>query len=106
MIVALGMILGSGASSGQVRRPADFTMKQREGSPGPVVFSHDKHLAKVERCTTCHARAFKMKRDETAPMTMEVMQEGKLCGACHDGTRRIAGAVVFALDNCDRCHGS
>jgi len=101
----LGMILLTGApGQGQVKPPADFTLQAGEGSPGPVTFSHARHLARVERCTTCHARTFKMKRDQTGPMTMEAMQQGKLCGTCHDGKRQIAGTVVFSLDDCDRCH--
>jgi c(7)-type cytochrome triheme protein len=104
---ALGMMLLVGAPGhGAVTAPPDFRLEAGEGSPGPVTFSHARHLARVERCTTCHARTFKMHRGATGPMTMEAMQQGKLCGACHDGRKRIGEAVVFSLDDCARCHAS
>lgn len=91
---------------GQVKTPPDFVMKKGENSPGPVRFSHDRHRAKVNKCTPCHARTFKLKRDQSGPITLEGLQQGKFCGACHDGKTRVAGTVVFSIDECDRCHGS
>ncbi len=35
---------------------------------------------------------------------MAALQEGRFCGACHDGKTRLGGAVVFSLDECDKCH--
>jgi hypothetical protein len=55
-------------------------MAKAESSPGEVTFSHEKHRAKLAK------------------------QEGKLCGACHDGRTKMGGAVVFPIDECDRCH--
>jgi c(7)-type cytochrome triheme protein len=47
---------------------------------------------------------FKMKRGQSEKITLAAKQEGKLCGACHDGKTSMGGAVVFAVDQCDSCH--
>jgi c(7)-type cytochrome triheme protein len=97
-------LLSSGPGIAQLKSPPDFTFDKAENSPGPVTFSHDKHRAKVDKCTTCHMRDFKMKRGASGPITLAAKQEGKYCGACHDGKTKIGGAVVFPIDACDKCH--
>jgi c(7)-type cytochrome triheme protein len=105
VVAALAIALLSGvAGVAQVKSPADFTFKQAENSPGQVTFSHDKHRTKVDKCSTCHMRDFKMKRGGSGPITLAAKQEGKYCGACHDGKTKIGGAVVFPIDACDKCH--
>ena len=84
--------------------PADFPMPKAETSPGQVTFSHVRHLAKVTKCSLCHMRDMKMKRGGTGPFAMEAMQQGKTCGACHDGKTVLGGGAVFSLEACDRCH--
>jgi c(7)-type cytochrome triheme protein len=84
--------------------PPDFTIEQGKDSPGPVTFSHQKHRAKVEKCTACHAKTFKMKRGQSGTITLAALQEGKFCGACHDGKTQVAGTVVFPIDACEKCH--
>jgi c(7)-type cytochrome triheme protein len=59
---------------------------------------------KVDKCTLCHMRDFKMKRGASGPITLAAKQEGKFCGACHDGKTQLGGVVVFPIDECDRCH--
>jgi c(7)-type cytochrome triheme protein len=49
-------------------------------------------------------RDFKMKRGTSGQITLAAKQEGKFCGACHDGKMQMGGAVVFPIDECDRCH--
>lgn len=88
----------------QAQVPPDFTMPQADTSPGPVVFSHGRHLPRVEKCSRCHMRGFKLQRGASPPVTLAAKQEGKLCGACHDGRTRMGGATVFPVDECDRCH--
>lgn len=88
----------------QTRLPPDFVLPKAESSPGPVTFSHAGHLPKVGTCSACHMRDLKMKRGASGPFTMAAMQEGKLCGACHDGKTKRGGTVVFPLDECDKCH--
>ena len=98
------VLLAAGASAAEMTPPKDFTLPKAESSPGGVTFSHARHLAKVGRCSTCHMRDVKMKRGASAPMTMAALEQGKLCGACHDGKTSVGGNVVFGLDQCDACH--
>lgn len=106
LVLGAGLALGApwAGSAQTIRSPADFEMKKSENSPGPVTFSHDRHRARVSKCTTCHMQGFRMQRGQSGPITLEAKQEGRYCGACHDGTRTVDGAVVFAIDDCERCH--
>jgi c(7)-type cytochrome triheme protein len=97
-------VLFSELGGAQAQVPPDFTMPQADSSPGPVVFSHGRHLPRVEKCSRCHMRGFKLQRGASPPVTLAAKQEGKLCGACHDGRTRMGGVTVFPVDECDRCH--
>jgi c(7)-type cytochrome triheme protein len=48
-------------------------------------------------------RDLKMKRGASG-ITLAGKQEGKFCGACHDGKPGPDGRPVFPVDECDRCH--
>jgi c(7)-type cytochrome triheme protein len=103
-LVAVGFAAaGVLVAHAQRRLPPDFPMPRAETSPGPVTFSHARHAA-VPKCTACHATDFKMTRGASPPVTLEAKQEGKACGRCHDGKTRIAGKVVFPVEQCDTCH--
>jgi len=91
----------------QVKVPGDFTFEGGKDSPGPVTFSHENHRAKVDKCTACHTKVFKMKKGTTGPLAMEKMKAGEQCGACHNGKTEVGGKVVFTVDdkaNCEKCH--
>ncbi len=110
-LVGLALAVGFGIGllafspgAAQVKVPPDFTFEKGKDSPAPVTFSHEKHKAKVDKCTACHVKVFKMKLGQSGPITLAALQEGKFCGACHDGKTQIAGTVVFPIDACDRCH--
>jgi c(7)-type cytochrome triheme protein len=48
-----------------------------------------------------------MKKGQDAPLTMERMNNGQLCGACHNGKTAVKGKAVFPVSdaaNCERCH--
>jgi c(7)-type cytochrome triheme protein len=82
----------------QMKGPADFSFAG--GSEGKVVFSHEKHLAKGEKCTECHTKIFKMTKQHST-FKMADMEKGQACGACHNGQ------VAFSLKekaNCTKCH--
>lgn len=107
--VVTAAILGSaGDGAAQAAKiPPDFVFEQGKESPGPVTFSHERHKAKVEKCTACHVKIFKMKKGQSGPLTMEKMKAGQQCGACHDGKTRAGTTVVFAVAeeaNCAKCH--
>ena len=64
---------------------------------GELKFSHAKHLG-IYTCGDCHAALFKTSRDNPH-VSMAQMQQGKSCGACHDGT------TAFSVKgDCVKCH--
>jgi c(7)-type cytochrome triheme protein len=103
-VSTVAMLLGSSVRAADLRAPADFTMSRSDSSPGPVTFSHQQHLAKGVKCSSCHMRDFKLKRGASGPITLDAKLEGKFCGACHDGKTVVGGAAVFPIDECDKCH--
>lgn len=66
----------------------------------PAVFSHWKHRVKF-KCFVCHNKTvgFEMKADST-PVTMDAINDGKYCGACHKGLP----AFAVGFETCSRCH--
>ncbi len=106
--VAIGLATASSETvSAQVKPPADFKFDRGKDSPGAVTFSHEEHKERVGGCTACHTKIFKMKKGQDGPFTMERINNGQLCGACHNGTTKIKDKEVFAAAdkaNCERCH--
>lgn len=64
---------------------------------GDVVFSHDKHTAPFG-CADCHPRLFQPQSDNKA-LTMEEMEKGLGCGACHNGDKAFS-----VKEQCQSCH--
>ena len=64
---------------------------------GNVTFSHNTHTG-LYKCDDCHTKLFKTARSKTK-VTMTEMENGKSCGACHDGK---TGFTV--KENCATCH--
>ena len=78
LIIGFGLgFLAFSPGAAQVKLPPDFTFEKGKDSPGPVAFSHEKHKAKVEKCTECHVKVFKMKLGQSGPITLAALQEGK-----------------------------
>jgi c(7)-type cytochrome triheme protein len=71
-------------------------------SNGKVVFDGKVHADKGLKCADCHTKPklFEMKKGGDK-ITMAAMNNGKFCGACHDGTK--AFSVKVAAD-CAKCH--
>lgn len=68
---------------------------------GTVVFNHGDHFDYLgtKVCSTCHQEIFALKREKNPEFTMKDMEEGKACGACHNGD------MAFGVDsNCASCH--
>jgi c(7)-type cytochrome triheme protein len=66
---------------------------------GKATFSHKIHTAAFE-CASCHPTTFKAQKG-TNKATMEQMEKGASCGACHDGS------TAFSVKDdkfCDKCH--
>ena len=77
------------------------TVKIKGDAFGTVVFNHLDHFDYLGQriCTRCHPGIFNVIRSKNPDFTMEEMEKGKACGACHNGD------VAFAvMDNCASCH--
>lgn len=67
---------------------------------GPVVFSHNLHLdALGNNCPTCHNGIFNIVATKNPAFTMADMDQGKACGACHNGDRAFS-----VKKECATCH--
>ena len=71
----------------------EITFKVKE--TGPVSFSHTSHL-KTMQCSSCHNKIFKAGPNKRVGIAQ--MEQGKSCGACHNGKKS------FALSECSKCH--
>ncbi len=63
---------------------------------GKVKFSHEFHT-KMFGCKECHNKIFSMRKGGNK-MTMDSMNAGRLCGACHNGK------AATAITECAKCH--
>lgn len=80
-------------------QPTDVVFPKAPDSPGPVTFSHSRHVdATAPDCVSCHGDGTSfLGRKEAAPAGL--MHDAKHCGGCHDGTS------AFAIDaDCSTCH--
>jgi c(7)-type cytochrome triheme protein len=94
-------ILASAASGGSVIGDIKFTRKTKGSDDvAPSIFQHWVHRVNF-KCYVCHNETvgIKMKAGAT-PITMDAIEDGKYCGACHKG--KPAFAVNF--ETCNRCH--
>lgn len=89
------------ASQARTEEPGDIKfVRQAAGMDDvpPAVFPHWIHRMSYT-CYACHDAPYKMKTGETI-VTMDEIQNGQSCGACHDGKT----AFVSNLSTCNRCH--
>ena len=73
---------------------------QGDKASDEAIFHGDKHLKRGFTCNDCHNREmFQQKKKGATVVTMKAIQQGKLCGKCHNGK------IAFGIDHhCDRCH--
>jgi c(7)-type cytochrome triheme protein len=82
--------------------PFSRTIEYTPKGAGKVVFDGKSHAGKGLKCEVCHPGLYKMKRENGAvPVTMKEMEEGKSCGACHNGIKVFG---VKDLASCGKCH--
>jgi c(7)-type cytochrome triheme protein len=62
-----------------------------------AVFSHSVHLA-MYKCPDCHTKVFPYKAG-VKKVTMHEMEQGKSCGACHNGKDAFVTSGA-----CEQCH--
>ncbi len=98
--LVLGLLLATLAAGAALAVEGDVVFKRKDGQAGtpPAVFPHWVHRIRY-KCYACHPTPFQMKAGAET-ITMDAIQEGKLCGACHNG--KIAWDVSF--ETCNRCH--
>lgn len=79
--------------------PDDYTFPKAEDSPGPVTFSHQRHIKlNANACTNCHPRPYTMSKSDVATIECEY---GRMngCGHCHNGTESFD-----VKEGCRLCH--
>lgn len=69
-----------------------------ENDGGSVLFSHEVHTG-MYKCSECHPDIFVPNHGKNKSATMEMMEKGEACGACHDG-----GTAFSVKENCETCH--
>jgi c(7)-type cytochrome triheme protein len=69
----------------------------KDEDAGNVTFPHAAHVD-MYGCDECHPDLFKARRGANKA-TMEDMESGKSCGACHDGD-----AAFSVAEDCESCH--
>jgi c(7)-type cytochrome triheme protein len=81
--------------------PAGKTL-EFDNPMGKVTFDGKSHAGTGAKCADCHVKPklFEMKKGK-AKLTMKDMNEGKFCGACHDGKKAFS---VKAPADCKKCH--
>lgn len=102
LFAVLVLWLGADPGRGQVPLPKDFFYQQTKPL-SPVPFSHELHVTqKKAGCQECHTKLFQMKKGTASPqMTMEKLNAGQFCGACHDGTKAVG---TKDPQGCTKCH--
>jgi c(7)-type cytochrome triheme protein len=81
--------------------PAGRTIEFDGKGAGKVVFDGKIHADKGLKCADCHQTGiFKMKKGANL-ITMKDINDGKFCGACHNGTKAFSAKDAA---NCAKCH--
>lgn len=80
--------------------PSGKVIEFKNSSLGIVKFDGAVHKKAAANCKECHTDGmFPQMKQGTVKITMEEIYAGKLCGACHNGTK-----AFDAKGNCQRCH--
>ncbi len=81
--------------------PSGKTVEFEGKGAGKVVFDGGVHAKAGLKCADCHQSGlFKMKKGGDA-ITMKDINDGKFCGACHNGTKAFSAKDAA---NCAKCH--
>jgi c(7)-type cytochrome triheme protein len=82
--------------------PQGMKVEFAGGPMGKVTFDGKVHADKGLKCDDCHKspKLFAQKKGSDK-LTMAAMNEGKFCGACHDGKKAFS---VKAPADCVKCH--
>jgi len=101
LALVIGLAIATVAFIPEAAGTKDITFEQLKGSPGVVTFGHEKHRATSPRCNACHTKVFQRKKGKSGTLTMAAMNDGKFCGACHNGEQAFS---VKKPADCSKCH--
>ena len=94
-VIACIVLMGIGNALAAVGG-GNITLNNKGGN---VVFSHDTHVEGAAlACTECHDKLYTSSRQHKTA-TMKQMQQGKSCGACHNGKKAFS-----VKGDCAKCH--
>lgn len=98
-VACMVFVLGAAVRSGNAASMQDLIYQGSKASD-MAIFHGEYHLNRGYRCDDCHNRnMFPKKQKGAVKITMKAIQEGKLCGKCHNGK------IAFGLShNCKICH--
>jgi len=100
-VLALAVVVTLAMAMTAFAVPSGKTVDFEGKGAGKVVFDGKAHADKGNKCADCHQSGlFKMKKGGDA-ITMKDMNEGKSCGACHNGTKAFSSKEAA---NCAKCH--
>ncbi len=101
LMLLLGLAANAPAVAAQPQAAAPAAMPTSEVSR----FSHDFHVNKAGfGCVDCHTSLFEQAggaAKTAGDFTMSSFDQGKYCGACHDG---ITAFAATDQGSCARCH--
>ncbi|HEX9019784.1 MAG TPA: cytochrome c3 family protein [Nitrospirota bacterium] len=100
LVAALVVVVTFALAVSAFAVPAGKTVEFDGKGAGKVVFDGKIHAGKGLKCADCHPGLFKMKKGADA-ITMKDLNDGKLCGVCHNGTKAFS---VKDAANCAKCH--
>ena len=100
-VLALAVVVMLAMAVSAFAVPAGKTVEFDGKGGGKVVFDGKVHADKGNKCADCHQSGlFKMKKGGDA-IAMKDINNGKFCGACHNGTKAFDAK---AAANCAKCH--
>lgn len=100
LTLVLTIVLALAFAGAVVAVPPGKTVEYAGGGFGKVVFDGKAHMDAGLKCNDCHTSIFEMKKG-AVQLTMAAMNEGKFCGACHNGTKAFSTKDAAT---CARCH--
>ena len=101
MVLTLVVVISLTMAMTAFAVPSGKTVEFDAKGAGKVVFDGKSHADAGAKCADCHSSGlFKMKKGADV-MTMNDMNAGKFCGACHNGTKAFSTKDAA---NCGKCH--
>ncbi len=96
-LIFLAFAICGFSASNALAVPPGQIVTWTDGTQGPVIFEGAEHAEKGFKCESCHPALFQKKKG-SAKMTMELLNKGEFCGACHNGK------IAFSTSDTRKCH--